>query len=142
MVEKLWAKLEKYIQRVNDNKYPVIMRGVPRTPVGVLRQARLVRDQYARNNDAVGHRIAKQLVDSFEPLIQSIISMNDNNHAECGEIAYKVYEAAKQELTLIAVTEKAEDLFYIGKGGYFDFDVSEKLKELIIVHARRSRYLY
>ncbi len=23
MVEKLWAKLEKYIQRVNDNKYPV-----------------------------------------------------------------------------------------------------------------------
>lgn len=118
------------------------MRGVPRTSVGVLRQARLVKDQYARNNDVMGHRIAEQLVDSFEPLIQTIVSMNDKSHAECGEVAYKVYEAAKKELTLIALTETAEALFYIGKGGYFDFDVSEKLKELILVHARRSRYLY
>lgn len=67
---------------------------------------------------------------------------HDNEHQQLGALASEVVQNVKQILDKNAVGFRSFDDAVLVQKGFFDFDVAEKLRELINLHARRSRYLY
>lgn len=137
LVEKLWFEVEKY-----SKDKTMLFRGTPRTPTGALRQASGLIKQFAERRDQLGAHIAKQVTETVEPLLKKTYETHDDDHEELGALAYQVIQNVRQILKKNAAGFlAAEDAFLI-QSGYFEFDVAEKLRELLNLHARRSRYLY
>lgn len=137
LVEKLWFEVEKY-----SKDKTMLFRGTPRTPTGALRQASGLIKQFAERRDQLGAHIARQVTETVEPLLKKSYETHDDDHEELGALAYQVIQNVRQILKKNAAGFLAAEDAFLVQSGYFDFDVAEKLRELINLHARRSRYLY
>ena len=138
IVEQLWPPVEKYAA----NGQIHIFRGFPRTPFGILRQCEVMREQFATYLDALGIHYVDQAKDVAELYARQLYPVSDTESIRLGSIAFQVYSSVKSILRDNAVaTINAVGLDFV-KGWGFDFGVAEKLRELINMHARRSRYLY
>jgi hypothetical protein len=138
VVNKLWPEIEAYVSR----RQLYIFRGVPQTAMGVVRHCQLVMKQSTDNRDQLGYDLAKRVSDLADPVIREILAINDDEHQRAGETAFKLIQTAKENQRLNAIGFREANALHYIDGGYFDFDVTEKIRELINVHARRSRYLY
>jgi hypothetical protein len=137
IIEKLWPSAEYYADQ-NDRIY----KGNPRTISGSLRQSGLLIKQFADMRDALGTHLARQVIELVEPYFKELSSINDDDHAKAGELAFNIVEQVKEILNRNSVAARDHRGAVLMQFGYFDFDVTDKLRELINMHARRSRYLY
>lgn len=137
-VGQLWPQVEEYAA----SKTLSIFRGIPRTPQGVLRQCSILTKQFSENRDNLGVHLVKQAREVADIFVKELASLPDNNHLEAGEISFSIMTDVKEVLNKNAVAFRNVYETALIQYGYFDFDAAEKIRELINLHARRSRYLY
>jgi hypothetical protein len=136
ILEKLWRVIEKYADQTD-----FIYKGSPRTPWGVLRSSMGLISQFTELRDALGAEVSEQVKNLIVPLLNQMLDINDDEHQRLGELAHEVI--IKIQVILRTIAEgfiDAKEAYLVEN--YYQFDVSERLRELINVHARRSRYLY
>lgn len=137
IVERLWPSAEQYA-----DKNELVFKGSPRTLTGSLRQSNLLIKQFAQFRDALGAHLARQVIEIVEPLVRELASTSDDDHAKAGETAFYIIDKVRSILSRNGVAARDFHSAVYTQKGYYNFDVTEKLRELISLHARRSRYLY
>jgi hypothetical protein len=80
---------------------------------------------------------AKSLLES---LVDNLENIRDTDHPAMGEIAAQFTRDVYAFLLKWAEATSVKRFAEIQS--FFGFDLTEKLRELIIIHASRSRYLY
>lgn len=139
ITEKLWPAVNDYLTREKYN-FPFIW-GMPRTPTGIARQCDDLTEQFSFANDIIGVSLVQNVAEIVEIYINETSGITDGNHRTLGEKATNLLIAARQLLANKA--ESSLDVPLLASiQSYYWFDVAEKLRELINLHARRSRYLY
>lgn len=136
IVEKLWPVADDYASKSTH-----IYKGTPRTPMGSLRVSRSLIKQFAEQRDALGAYLAQQVSETIEPVLKELSQIKDDEHELAGKLAHRIIMDVKQILNKSAVGFRDAGRAF-GIQGYYDFDVTDKIRELVNVHARRSRYLY
>jgi hypothetical protein len=112
---------------------------VPCTPLGILRQCNILEQQFER--DAVGYELVSHARAIANGFVVELMAKHDDDHTNIGEIAFDIVMRVQEFLENRAIEQiNANDLETVR--GYFSFDTAEKLRELVNMHARRSRYLY
>jgi hypothetical protein len=140
IVDKLWVYVTEKLFSENDH-YARIVRGAPRTPRGILWQTGKLIEYFARDANGSGAQLMVEVSKIASMYVSQIDQVADNNHEDIGKA---VYEISRRTKSMLFENEVAR-----GRGreshavySYFDFDVVEKLAELLTTHSRRSRYLY
>lgn len=137
IVERLWSPVESYSAKKD---FP-IFRGSPRTPVGILQQCTHLQEQYEWWNDEVGSQVVEQVGEIAKIYVEKLFNCKDDDHNQSGRVASEIVTSTRQALATWAemFNDVPGDIQIMS---YFEFDVAEKLREFINMHARRSRYLY
>lgn len=134
IVQHLWQSFRSLVSLLRD-KYFVWLD--PKIPEDVLRALK----DFASNENQSGKNQADKGVQIVEEYLETVHTISDSNHTLAGQCASNVLEAVKD---YIDTNERDKEVF--GRFGLLDasfrFDSASKLRELIRVHARRSRYLY
>jgi hypothetical protein len=136
IVEKLWKSIESYIS--SENSGGTIFIGSPRTPMGVRDQCESLLQQLT--NDIIGFSLVKEAKNIVEIYIREIMELRDSEHENIGVVSAKLIYGIRQLLLIHASGKKVTTFVSIQYN--FIFDIEEKLRETINIHARRSRYLY
>lgn len=137
IAEHLWQLAQGYAETKQ-----IIFVGKPRTPLGVVRQCMQLLNQFTQSNDVVGFKISEDVKQVVEPKLESLILMTDNNHQDIGLLGYEIIEEVRNLAKRHAVMHNNTRRFMYIDSYLFEFDIAEKLRELINIYARRSRYLY
>ena len=137
IVEKLWKNIEQY--RALDN--PLILHGDPCTSEGLVRQCDSLLEQFEYTNDTPGFVVVKEASKILKPFIRKMKRASSEDHLAMGQIASKFGKDIYQYLLLLAEIKGSVSEFQRIEG-FYTFDLAEKLRELVFIHANRSRYLY
>jgi hypothetical protein len=138
LVRKLWAMVENYIER---RKGFTMFYAPPNTPLGMLQLCPPLMEQFARDRDAIGTHLVTETKPILEIFANELMLIHENKHLEAGRIAGDLLDKVKNVLASDAGARREFTELSIIQG-WFDFEVSEKLREFINEHSRRSRYLY
>jgi hypothetical protein len=137
IVDVLWPYVEDYLA---EQDAP-IFRGNPRTPVGIRRLCDPLIEQFTYFNNIIGVLLIEETQKITDLFIQNMITLKDENHHAAGKFATEIINTTK-ELLCNQAEQKIDAKRLMTLQQYFDFNITEKLRELINMHARRSRYLY
>ena len=143
IVERVWTYFEEYVQQLERKQgTPLfIFFGKPRTPSGIWRQCDPLIQQFGRDRNQIGILLIKNIKAILDRNLKSLLEVSDENHELAGEVAKKIIGESSQFLQ--SMTTMDRDFLHLGNiQAFFQFDIAEKLRELISAHARRSRYLY
>jgi hypothetical protein len=136
IVERLWIAPSN-----QADKTQLIFRASPRTPYGILRMSSVLVEYFGRERDALGAHLTKNVLDLVKPALEELSQLEEHEHTKIGQLSHQIIQDIKQILNKNAVGFRdAREAWIVLH--YFDFDVAEKIRELINLHARRSRYLY
>lgn len=141
IVQYLWTALEDFLLESKAMTGSTILHGFPRTAIGVVRQCNYIVQQFGMDRSFLGITLVQETAQITAEFIEEISSIKDDDHLKAGVAATTVVNAVRKQLQkqylmrrkFIMVKEQQDN---------FDFDVSEKLRELVALHSRRSRYLY
>ena len=140
IVEKLWKCLETYMISLDKTSLKTY-RGSPRTALGILIETSPILEQFEKNGDAIGINLIEKSQPIIEMFVKNVSSSRDNSHQAIGLGVSQVIQSVKLVLENNAIAFRdANDLWHVRHK--YEFDIAEKLRELINMHARRSRYLY
>lgn len=95
--------------------------------------------QMENNHTAIGAVIETQKI--AERYIKELASLPDHEHKKAGEIAYSLHVLCKKYLSDQGMLSNDLNNASVVQN-YFTYDVAEKLRSLITLYSRRSRYLY
>ncbi len=134
VVERVWrCVMERLKERYGDR----LIIGSPRTPEGVCRQCKLIMSQLQR--DAGSNWFVQNMREIAYEYVQSIQAMDDSEHKSIGQKTADIIERSRK-LLKSDVDSRRTAYPMASLSVNYDFDVADKLRELIRVHARRSRY--
>lgn len=115
--------------------------GKPRTSHGVVRMCSNLLQQFEDLNDVIGYTYISHITQLTNRNLLEINSKNDGQHKEIGELVFQlIQEVREHSLTFSQIENSA--LSFIQIKAFFEFDLAEKIRELIYIHASRSRYLF
>ncbi|MBK9750748.1 MAG: toll/interleukin-1 receptor domain-containing protein [Chloroflexi bacterium] len=146
IVEKLWGYVETIaddFERAKEAKgaHVRIRRGQPRTARGVLISLGEVQKRFQelgyRNHVEVIGAMSFTAANAMEHLSQT----PDDDNKEAGNTAFNLFTQVRGNMVNQSAKVLDADLARYGHE-YLEFDLAEKLRELINMYARRSRYLY
>ena len=136
IIDVLWDYVQESIRLSN----PPVSVGNPRTIRGILGQCSRLKPEFAQiNNSAAWAR-----VEAVEKICNEQIKNVEDVVKAGGNIGFYVDSICEN----VKTTLRKEYSSSLKAGGvskvnaYFDFNIAEKIRELILVHSRRSRYLY
>jgi hypothetical protein len=135
--EKLWKSMEK--EPALDHF--IIQHGTPCTPAGLIRQCNNLLQQFEFMNNAPGFIMAKQAVEIVHDFVNAFAIVHKEDHLATGQAVAKIGRDVYDYLLLRTELANSVDQF-LRVQGYYHFDVAEKLRELVFLHANRSRHLY
>lgn len=140
-----WVLVE-YLWRLIDINLPdaQYFKARPRTLQGFLMEnRRLLKQAIQLESRPVSHAVLIQgLQKAIEEYLQCIEAVRDSDHKAAGQCAMDAIDAVRRILYSNDVADRnAHEAIKIVRGLY-DFEVAEKLRELILWYSRRSRYLY
>lgn len=146
IVEKLW----EYADRIADDfeqkqktkgKNVSIRRGQPRTARGVLQSLGEVEERFRELHYSNHAKVIALMTFTAANAMQHLSQIADDNNKAAGNEAFNLFTQVRGNMVnqnaKILDAELAE---YAQK--YLAFDLVEKIRELINMYARRSRYLY
>ncbi len=138
IIAKLWPVISEY-----SAKQPILVYANPHTATGVWSQTKTLREQFITNSDQLGMSYCDKVLEIIESALRETNLHSDDKNLSIGIAASAAIEATRSFLLKHAVgTSNALNSFKLSDGGYFTFETADKLRELINLHARRSRYLY
>ncbi|MFC1960968.1 toll/interleukin-1 receptor domain-containing protein [Chloroflexota bacterium] len=140
IVEKLWFVIENFIS--NQNAY--FFKENPHTVRDVRLQLKSLIKQFEDNNDVIGFKHltdALAIVPTPEVYANQVVQISDTQYRILGETTFSVVQQVKGFYELSAqVNNDPRGFMQVQK--FFDSDIAGKIRELIKLHARRSKYLY
>ena len=136
VVEKLFAAATEYALK-QEHIFPA----QPRTLKGILYGGTKLIEQVIQNGNFAAAQRTLEVMNIVQDHMDTLTHAADNEHQLIGQIAFDIIKSTHNILTRNA-TASGEMLAAIGINNNFNLDVAEKLRELIQLHARRSRYLY
>lgn len=137
LVNKVWQLLEEDIENGEALLYFV----KPRTLRGICRHCQDLYPQIAQARDSGLMQLVKKIEEFVVKYGKPLLDISDSEHSEVGKISYSLIEDSKHLCMNNAVGKREAKSARLTQS-YFEFEVAEKLRELINIHARRSRYLY
>jgi hypothetical protein len=139
ITDKLWLSASSYINSTYQNS--TLQVGSPKTIGGVWRKC-IVGMEYAKQeNDVLSFKLFEDTKQIIENSNMQITAIRDDDNLRAGQCAFSIIEQVKTHIRNKFVGMRDTiGLWAVDK--YFDFDVAEKLRELIIIYSRRNRYLY
>jgi len=146
IVDILWAYVESMAddferRKQGEGHQVTIRRGHPRTPRGVL----ISLDDVAQRFRGLGYRVHVGVINDMtrtaSNAMQQIADISDDDNRSMGNGAFNLFLQVRGNMG--TQNAKVLDPFlakYVRE--YLEFDLAEKLRELINMYARRSKYLY
>ncbi|HML24138.1 MAG TPA: toll/interleukin-1 receptor domain-containing protein [Aggregatilinea sp.] len=138
IVDQLWPRIE---QRLRD-KYPEGLFFITaRTPEGVLSQFPTLVQQLARFTDPASISMIHGAQQVVEEYVTSIRTVKDSENLLTGKAAAKAIEDGKLFLLReAAIRLDASEVLLVQR--YILLETVERVRELIVLFSRWSRYLY
>lgn len=146
IVEKLWAYIDTIAndferdKKAKGNHVP-IRRGQPRTARGVLISLGEVQNRFSELRYRKHVEVLGSMSLTAANAMEHISQIPDNDNRSAGNAAFKLFTQVRGNMVNQSAKVLDADLARYGHE-YLEFDVAEKLRELINMYARRSRYLY
>lgn len=146
IADQLWSFVVHVVDAFEYNRksvqIPVVVKvGEPRRPFGVIRMINDIEDIMYKHGDNRHRRVLRELAKVAAAAMKSIETVADNQHKDAGQIVFNLFTQVRGSMTNNLVTPIASDYSrYALK--YLEFNLAEKLRELISTYSRRSRYLY
>ena len=137
IVDKLFYALEIYASKQTG----FLAYAHARTPLGVIGQCSVLIEQFAQNRNVQGALIAQTTLKIAEQYTKELWLINEDKAQEIGSHVATIIANVRKHLRERAFAARDSSAFLF-QGGYFDFEIAEKTRELILMHSRRSRYLY
>jgi hypothetical protein len=136
IVDKSWAYIrEKLITATNLR----IFMGDPRTPEDILEQLPVILKQLASQNQWVLKWQVEKTQETIQPYVDNGKSIRDIDHVQAAQNTSAVIDAIWHFFQYT----KTENAFEgENRTRHLHKDVASKIRELILMHSRRSRYLY
>lgn len=136
LVEYLWWIID---QHMSDSWY---IKARPRTTRGLLLESQRLLEQAAQYSSGMNVFLLKEVQGIISACLECFEHVKDSDHKVAGQCATKVFHALNNLFSRTATAElNAKRVFKANKGLLY-FEMAEKLRELILLHSRRSRYLY
>lgn len=135
IVDQLWFSVQQMLSSKR------LMTGTPRTPRGIVNLVPSLLSQITPMNDVSAlywvngaKEIVKDHLDRFK-------GISDDKHDQAGKNAAETIEGIRKFLEKRSASKL--DAWRVAEvQHYYNFNIAEKLAELVTLHARRSRYLY
>ena len=134
-VERLWPAFCADVDR------PRRVFHTPRTTRDIARAFDLLKDQIAEDRDFLGLDRLEKASEIVNRYLSNNSLVNDRDHKDIGEQTGELTRAVTKYLEGI-ILSKRDFLRLPDFSATYWFDTASKLRELIIAHSRRSRYLY
>jgi len=146
IVDKLWTYVDTVSEIFEREKqlkgaYVPIRRGQPRTPRGVLISINEVLKRFSELGYRTHIEVFGSMTSTVGNAMEMIGTISDQDNKAAGNNAFNLFTQVRGDM----VNNKAKLLDphqarYASE--YLEFDLAEKLCELINLYSRRSRYLY
>lgn len=142
LIDVLWAYTEEnYLNQLEVRQKVRLVRGTPRTPLGIIRVAIDLLEKFAELRDSSGSQIMTQIAEVTQTFKNKLLKVSENDPKKAGEIAFNILTNVYDILQSWGIARRdTYAIQYVTK--YFYFDVAEKTRETINNYARRSKYLY
>lgn len=138
IVSEVWRFIDEYAAKMTHTVY----RAKPYTANGLFRHIRTLLEQFANLPDQPGLMLLTNIVNHLEGRADKIVLIRDDDHHHACLLAYEIIQAVKGTMMHESAALSVFDSLIYFQKGYFEFAVTEKLRDFINIHARRSRYLY
>jgi len=140
LVNRLWSSL---FAKVSDDLKRYYVNLDARNSQDLYRAVKYFEQQAINHQDFVGHEAVQRLIREFEILIQELSEITDSDNIKAGKCAKRIIAAVENYMRdqYTGLSTVHEFMTQIQSGKY-QFDVTSRLRELILLYARRSRHLY
>lgn len=136
MVYRLWPLVDDYATMTN-----IVFRAVPSTPLGIHAVVDMFERQFQEKRDVLGKSILQQVSEIVRNSVTELTKLSDDEHSSSGAAATLVISQVQHVLYRHAMGFRKPVDGHAAQN-YLRFEIGDKIRELINIHARRSRYLY
>lgn len=137
LVNKIWD----YVIGFFEENMPTITLAQPKTAKGISSYCPTMYQTLEYENNIIAFTIIQNVETLINDFLTQYIDLNEDMHTQSGKLAYSTIAQSQKFLKDRHEAENDVLAFKYVEANY-DFDVAEKLREFINLHARRSRYLY
>jgi hypothetical protein len=125
----------------DDISRSLIIIGEPSVPTDLWRQLLGLETQLIDVRNFLGVDLTKKVVPLVENYVKDMAIISDIDHQLVCQIIFKCVQDTRDLLESFDLSFR--DFFKVVHfRGTFEFNTASKLRELIVAHSRRSRYLY
>ncbi|MBX3063924.1 MAG: toll/interleukin-1 receptor domain-containing protein [Anaerolineae bacterium] len=136
LVKKLWAFFDALLSSL---KMP-IMRGTPSTAIGVIQQLPFIDQQLLRDRNFAAHYLVQRIMEVVR-LYEILREIPDRDHFNTSKHVHLILAQIKALLEFQFIASR-DFLELMAIRTTYGADIVDKVRELVLDHARRSRYLY
>jgi TIR domain len=146
IVEKLWAYADTIAENFEREKkakgnHVPIRRGQPRTARGVLISLGEVQKRFNELRYRKHVEVISAMTLTAANAMEHLSQIPDDDNKSAGNAAFNLFTQVRGNMVNQSAKVLDAELARYGYD-YLEFDLAEKLRELINMYARRSRYLY